>query len=309
MVRFLAGRIAGGAVTLLILVVVVHGLTALTPGDPLAAVLGPSIRHLPADEIARLRSDMGLDRPWPVRLALYLGGLARGDLGTSWRSGRSVAREVGDRLPFTLALTAAALPLAIGIGLVVGVAAAAAARTALDTALTGALVVGSAVPVYWTGLLLLLAFALAWNVLPSGGAGGAAHLVLPTATLALASAAPFARLARASLLEALAAPHVVAARARGLSRAAVLRRHALRNALVPVVTLAGLDLGRMLGGVVFVEAVFAWPGLGRLIVDAIVARDLPLVQGAALAGAAAVILANLAVDLLLWALDPRTRPA
>ena len=307
MVAYLLGRLASGAVAALLLTAVVNGLLSLTPGDPMVALLGPAVRNLPAEQLARLRREAGLDRSWPQHYAHFLAGAWRGDLGVSRRSGRPVAVELRERLPATAVLTLTALPLALALGLTAGVAAAAHARTWLDTLLSAAIVAVAAVPVYWTGLLLLLAFSLALGWLPSSGSGGWRHLVLPAVTLGIASAAPLARITRSSVIDALAEPHVVAARARGLSRRRVLVRHGLRNALVPVLTVAGIDLGRMLSGVVFVEAVFAWPGLGRLMVDAITARDLPLVQGIVLAGALAMLAVSLLVDLAYLRLDPRVR--
>lgn len=307
MVAYLFARLAGGAVAVVLLLVLVHGLVAAAPGDPLVARLGPGVLGVPEAQRERMRAEAGLDRPWPQRAAAYLGAAARGDLGTSHRSGRPVADELRDRLPATALLALTAVALALALGLAVGIAAAAFARTWLDPLLTGALLLGSAVPVYWTGLLLLYAFALVLDWLPASGGGSWRHLALPAVALGLASAAPLARVTRASLLDALAEPHVVAARARGLSRRQVLWRHGLRNALAPVITVAGIDLGRMLGGVVFVEAVFGWPGLGRLAIDAIVARDLALVQGVVLVTAVAVLALNLAVDLAYLRLDPRVR--
>jgi len=306
-VAFLLARLGGGAIAVVLLLVLVHGLVAAAPGDPLVALLGPGVLGVSEPQRERMRSEAGLDRPWPQRAAAYLGAALRGDLGTSQRSGRPVADELRDRLPATAALAAAAVTLALALGLAAGVAAAAFARSWLDPLLTGALLVGAAVPVYWTGLLLLYAFSLALGWLPASGGGSWRHLLLPAVSLGLASAAPLARVTRAALLDALAAPHVVAARARGLSRLRVLLRHGLRNALAPVVTVAGIDLGRMLGGVVFIEAVFGWPGLGRLAVDAIVARDLALVQGIVLVTAVAVLALGLLVDLAYLRLDPRVR--
>ena len=297
MLAYLLGRLAGGAVAIALLTVIVHGLMAATAGDPLVALLGPTVRQLPLEQQARLRAEAGLDRSWPRQAADHLGGLLRGELGSSRRSGRPVTAELRDRLPATVALALAALPLALALGLAVGTATAAAARSWLDTLLSGLLLVGTAVPAYWTGLLLVLAFSLTLGWLPSSGGGGARHLLLPALTLGLAAAAPLARITRSSLLDALAEPHVVAARARGLSGAQVLWRHGLRNAWVPILTVAGVDLGRMLGGAVFVEAVFAWPGVGLLMVDAIAARDAPLVQGIVLVGAATVLALSLIVDL------------
>jgi ABC-type dipeptide/oligopeptide/nickel transport system permease component len=304
---YVLGRLAGGALAVVLVSAAVHALLAWAPGDPLVALLGPAVATIPSAEQERLRAELGLDRPWAAQYAAFLGAAVRGDLGTSRRSGRPVVAELADRVPATALLTALAVPLAIALGLGAGMAAAVWARTWVDVAVTGAVVLASAVPVYLSGLLLLVAFSLALGWLPASGSGGARHLVLPVLTLALASAAPLARMARGSLLDALAAPHVVVAVAKGLPRRAVVVRHALRNAWVPVLTVAGVDVGRMLSGAVFVEAVFGWPGVGRLTVDAIVARDLPLVQGVVVLGAVVVVALNLIVDLTYARLDPRVR--
>ncbi len=308
MLPFVLGRLVSGALAILAVTAVVHALVAAAPGDPLIALLGPAVTALPSAERDRLRAAHGLDRPWAEQYVAFVGRALAGDLGTSRRSGRPVAHELRDRIPATVALTAAALPLAVALGVGAGVAAAAWSRTWLDTLVTGLVVGASAVPVYLSGLVLLLVFSLVLGWLPSGGTGGTLHLVLPALTLALASAAPLARMARGSLLDALAEPHVVVATAKGLARRTVVVRHGLRNALVPLVTVVGIDLGRVLGGAVFVEAVFGWPGVGRLTVDAIVARDLPLVQGVVLLGAVVVVVLNLLVDLAYARLDPRVRP-
>ena len=307
MLPLVLGRLLTGGLAVVFLVVLVQALMALAPGDPLAAVLGPTVRSLPAEEQARLRAEAGLDRPWAERALVSLGVALRGDLGRSWRSGRAVTDELRDRLAATAMLALAALPLSLALGLTIGVAAAALARSWADTVLSALVMVGSAVPVYWTALLLLSLFALTLGWLPASGGGGWKHLLLPALTLGVASAAPLARVTRAALLDALGEPHVPVAQAKGASRARVLVRHGLRNALVPIVTLAGIDLGRMLSGTVFVESVFAWPGLGRLLVDAIAARDVPLVQGVVIVAAAVVVLLSLLVDLLYVRLDPRVR--
>jgi len=307
MLALVAGRLASGVLTLIVLAATIHALVAVAPGDPLVALLGPAALTVPEQEKVRMRAELGLDRAWPTQLASYLSGAVRGDLGTSRRSGRPVAAELVERFPFSLALAAAALPLATLLGIVAGTAAAARARTWVDTVITGLVVTAAAVPAYWTALLALLAFSLALGWFPSSGADSWRHLVLPAVTLAVASAAPLARVTRGAVLDALAQPHVTAAHARGLTSRSVLLRHGLRNAMLPVVTIIGLDAGRLLGGALFIEVVFAWPGLGRLMVDATLARDLPLVMGGVIVGAASVIVANLLVDLAYLRLDPRVR--
>ena len=307
MLTLVAGRLASGVVTLFVLTAAIHALVAIAPGDPLVALLGPAAFTVPEQEKARMRADLGLDRPWPAQVVSYLGGAVRGDLGTSRRSGRPVAAELRERFPFSLALAAAALPLATIIGLVAVTAAAARARSWVDAVVTGAVVMAAAVPTYWTALLALLAFSLVLGWFPSSGAESWRHGVLPVVTLAVASAAPLARVTRGAVLDAMSQPHVTAAHARGLAGRSLLLRHGLRNAMLPIVTVIGLDLGRVLGGALFIEVVFGWPGLGRLMVDATLARDLPLVMGGVIVAAASVIVANLLVDLAYLRLDPRVR--
>lgn len=296
-----------GALALLVVTAVVYALMAAAPGDPVAAVLGVRARTVTSEERERLREQLGLNAPAVERYFTYLLGVARGDLGRSYRSQRAVGAELRDRIPYSLTLAAVAAPLALLLGVAAGVIAAARSRTWLDTLISGMVALLAAVPAYITALLMMLVFALALGWVPATGSSTLAHLVLPAATLALSSAAPLARLTRSSLLDALAEPHVTAARARGLSGLTVLVRHGLRNAALPVVTVAAIDFGRLLGGAVFVEAVFGWPGLGRLLVDATAARDTPLVLGVTIVGAVSVIVLNLLADLAYLRLEPRLR--
>lgn len=267
------------------------GLVLLVPGDPVALALGP---RASAERVALLRAQLGLDEPWPQRFAGFLGRAFTGDLGTSIRGGVPVAQEIGLRLPATLALAAAALALAVGSGVTAGLLAAAAPRA--SRVITGLAALGLAVPVY-----LLAPVAVAGTGLP----GGAAALMLPALCVAVAPAALLARVTRTAVAAAAAEPHVRMARAKGLPTWRIAVRHQLPTALGAVVTLAGLLASALLTGAVFVEVAFARPGLGRLTVDAVLARDLPVVQGVVLVVAVCFLVLNLLVDVALRLLDPR----
>ncbi|MBM3471604.1 MAG: ABC transporter permease [Armatimonadetes bacterium] len=279
----------------------------LAPGDPVRVLLGELGQGASQEEIARLRSTLGLDAPLPVQYGRFVWRAAQGDLGRSLRTGAPVLDEVLARAPFTLVVTVASLGIALAIGIPAGVLSAAYRGSAVDHAAMLLALMGVSLPVFWLGLLLMLVFALALGWLPASGFGTWKHLVLPAVTLGLASSALIARMTRSSLLEVLGQDYIRTARAKGLSGRIVLLRHALRSALIPIVTVVGLQLGGLLGGAVLTETVFAWPGLGRLAVGAIYSRDAPLVQGTILFTAIAFVLINLAVDLLYAMLDPRIR--
>ncbi|MDQ7841418.1 MAG: ABC transporter permease [bacterium] len=279
----------------------------LAPGDPARVLLGELGQGASKEEIARLRSTLGLDAPLPVQYGRFVWRAAQGDLGRSLRTGAPVRDEVLARAPFTLVLTVASLGIALAIGIPAGVLSAAYRGRAVDHAAMLLALFGVSLPVFWLGLLLMLVFSLALGWLPASGFGTWKHLVLPAVTLGLASSALIARMTRSSLLEVLGQDYIRTARAKGLADRTVLLGHALRSALIPIVTVVGLQLGGLLGGAVLTETVFAWPGLGRLAVSAIYSRDTPLVQGTILFTAIAFVLINLAVDLLYALLDPRIR--
>ncbi|MFQ5692817.1 MAG: nickel ABC transporter permease [Nitrospinota bacterium] len=276
----------------------------LVPGDPVEIMLGE--RAQAADREA-LRRSLGLDRPVLEQYVRFLGGLVTGDLGQSLRHRRGVAALVRERLPATLELGAAAMAVAILIALPLGVLAAARPRSWIDHgSMVGALL-GVSIPNFWLGPLLISLFSLRFNWLPPSGRGGLAHLILPALTLGTGLAAILTRMTRASLLEVLPKEFVRTARAKGLGGRAVLLRHGLRNALLPIVTVAGLQTGAVLSGSVITESIFAWPGIGRLTIEAIAARDYPLVQGCVLAIALTYVALNLITDLVYTACDPRVR--
>jgi peptide/nickel transport system permease protein/oligopeptide transport system permease protein len=274
----------------------------LLPGDAVSLMLG---EHATKDAVAALRDHLGLDKPFAVRYVDYVGRVARGDLGRSIQQNRPVAAELADAWPATLQLTVAALVLAAGIGIAAGIVSAVWPNSLFDAGARLASLFGLSMPIFWTGLVLIVIFSLWLNWLPVGGAGTLAHLVLPAVTLALPSVAMVARMTRSAVLDVLGEDYVRTARAKGLAETAVLTRHALRNALIPILTLLGLQSGQLMGGAVLTETVFAWPGLGRLMVKAIFARDFILLQGAVLVFALVFVVVNVIVDLSYGLLDPR----
>jgi ABC-type dipeptide/oligopeptide/nickel transport system permease component len=303
MLIHLTRRAAGSLLALLAVSLIAYLALAATPGDAAAAMAGDSAS---AEQLAAIRAELGLDRSPLARYAVFLVGLVtRGDLGRSLVSGRPVAELVGARLPYTVALALAAVMLAAIIGGLVGTLAALRAGTLLDTALMAGAALGLAVPTFWSGLLLILLFSLHLRWLPVTGAGSPAHLILPAATLALPTAAAVARLVRSGLLDVLGADYVRTAHAKGLTSRRVVGRHVLRNGLIPVTAVLGLQLGHLLGGAFIVETIFGWPGLGRLTVQAIFDRDEPVVLGAVLVAALLYLMANLLVDVAHGWLDPR----
>jgi len=302
--RLALRRLALTLPTILAAATLVFALIHLVPGDPIDVMLGESAQV--ADREA-LRRALGLDRPLPVQYAEFLRGLATGDLGRSLVHGTPVAGLLAARLPATFELTVAALAIAVGLALPLGLVAAARPGTWLDRGSIGFALLGVSMPSFWLGPMLIILFAIDLRWLPVSGRGTWAHLLLPAVTLGLGMAAILTRMTRASVLECLGEDYVRTARAKGVGRGRILARHALRNALAPVVTILGLQFGALLAGTVITETIFAWPGVGRLLIDAINQRDYPVVQGCILAIAASFVLANALADLVnLW-LDPRTQ--
>jgi len=312
--RYLARR-------LLLLVPVLAGVSIviflvlhLSPGDPAEIMLGSQATK---EDLTRLREQMGLNAPLPVQYVHWISQVLRGDLGRSLWMKRPVLPEVLQRLKATLLLTATALVLSTVVGLALGVASAAWPRSLLDRCSAAASLFGASMPSFWLGIVLMVVFALWLGWLPASGmfapygGGGAgdllAHLVLPAVTLAAASVTIVARLTRSTMLEALGQDYIRTARAKGVTEGWVVLRHGLKNALIPIVTVIGVQAGYLLGGAVLTETVFAWPGVGTLMVQGILARDFPLVQGCVLVVALSFALINLGVDLLYAWLDPRIR--
>jgi len=292
--------------TLLGVVTLVFAFLHLVPGDPVEIMLGESAA--PAD-VAALRHDLGLDRPLPAQYARFLVRVAHGDLGQSIAFRAPVAAVIGDRYPATLELAGTAFLLALALAIPLGVLAAARAGSMLDRLTRITSLAGACLPSFWLGPLLILGFSIGLGWLPVSGRGGLLHLVLPAVTLALGMIGVLVRLVRTSMLEALTEDYVRTARAKGTPDWRVVTVHALRNALMPVATVAGLQAGALLAGAILTETIFAWPGLGRLIVEAISARDYPLVQGCVLTIGVSYVSVNLVTDLFYQAIDPRLRDA
>jgi ABC-type dipeptide/oligopeptide/nickel transport system permease component len=275
-------------------------------GDPTALMLPADARP---EDAARLRHAFGFDRPLTLQYLDFLSGLLHGDLGTSLRFQQPALGLVLERVPMTLLLALSGLTFSIVLALPIGIMSAARRGTWIDSLGMSVALLGQSVPVFWLGLMLIMVFAVGLRWLPALGSGGLDHLVLPTISLGLFSAAATARLLRAGLVEVLDQEYVRTARAKGLAEQRVLLGHAIRNALIPVVTMLGLQFGALLGGALVTETIFAWPGMGRLLIQAIYNRDYPLAQAAILWLALIFVAVNLLVDLLYGALDPRIRYA
>ncbi len=302
--RYITSRIFFLLPTLWGVVTAVFLVIHLIPGDPVEAMLGETAM---AAEKEALRHELGLDRPILAQYGVYLAGLARGDLGDSIATRRPVFAEIAARWPATVELAVAALLLAAITAVPLGVLAAARRGGALDSATLFFSLIGAAVPSFWLGPLLIIVFSIGLAWLPVSGRDGAASIILPAVTLGAGMAAILLRLTRSAVLEAAADDYVRAARARGLPERMVYLKHALGNALLPVVTVMGLQLGALLSGAVITETIFSWPGVGRLMIEAIEKRDYPVVQGCVLNIALCYVFVNFAVDIFYAWLDPRIR--
>jgi peptide/nickel transport system permease protein len=305
MYRFLLSRLAATIPVLLGVSFLVFMMLHLVPGDPVKMML--SEFQTSPQQVQLLRSQLHLDEPLPKQYGRYLVNAARGDLGLSIRSKRPVRSEIGENLGSTLQLAVAALLVAAVVGVSLGALAAIKQNTWLDFAPMVLALGGVSMPSFWLGLLLIFLFSLRLGWFPATGGGDLQHLVLPALTLGLGASAIIARLTRSSMLEVLRQDYMTTARAKGLREATVVVRHGLKNALIPVVTIFGLQFGNLLAGTVVVETVFARPGIGRLIVGSILAKDFPVVQGIILLTATTYVLVNLLVDISYGLLDPRIR--
>lgn len=293
-----AGFVVWGAITIMFVIV------RLVPGDPVALLLGPTAT---AAQVAEARAERGFDRPVAVQYVEYLADAVRLDFGDSLRRTGPALDQVLERLPASVLLAGTAVLLAVVVGFPLGIAAARRADRPFDRVVTSLSLVGQSVPGFWLGIVFILVFARTFQVLPSAGYGTWQHLVLPAVTLALPFLSIVTRLARGGLLDVLGEPYVQTARAKGLPERRVVYGHAVRNMLIPVVTVIGLQAGALLGGAVVTEIVFAWPGVGRLLIDAISSRDYAIVQAAVGLIALAFVALNLVVDVLYAYLDPRIR--
>lgn len=299
--RFLAGRLLQAVAVLWGVSTIVFVIVRFS-GDPVALMVP---QGTPADVIAQMRHTLGLDLPLHVQYLRFLAGLARGDLGTSYVQDTLALPLVLQRLPYTIELTVAAFGLALAVGLPLGVAAGIRRGGAFDRLALPLILIGQAMPSFWTGLLLILIVSVRWHLLPSSGSGTLPTLVLPSITLAWLSLATIARMSRSAVLEEAGRDYVRTAHAKGVSPRRVVVAHLLRNAAIPILTIAALDIANLLGGAVITETIFAWPGIGRLAVEAIQARDYTVVQAVVIVGTAVFILTNLVTDVLYGFLDPR----
>jgi peptide/nickel transport system permease protein len=302
--RFLARRVALTLPVLFGVATLVFSLIHLIPGDPAQAMLGESASP---QDVAELRGRLGLDRPLLEQYARFLGSAARGNLGRSLRTDQPVTTAILERMPATVELAAAAMLVAVLLAIPLGIAAAVWRGTAIDYGATTLSLLGVSIPNFWLGPLLAIVFSIQLGWLPVSGRGTWAHLVLPAVSLGAALAAILARMTRATVLEELREQYVLAARARGASRTRAVVRHAFRNSLIPIVTLIGLQFGAVLTGAVITETIFAWPGIGRLLIQSIGFRDYPIVQGCILLIAVTYVGMNLLTDLLYGLVDPRIR--
>ncbi|MDB5028793.1 MAG: binding--dependent transport system inner rane component family protein [Candidatus Eremiobacteraeota bacterium] len=337
MLRFVVDRLVRLVLVLVAITIVSFLFMHAIPGDPIALRLGD---HASAVEIAHLRASLGLDRPWPVQLGLYMAAVAHGDLGQSIFDSQPVAQKLGQYFPATVELTLSAMLFAIVVGIPAGVIAAVRHRTALDALTMSAALLGVSIPVFWLGWILVYLLSVlpsqhGLNLFPISGRiavtyfiparthlvvvdallagnGRAAldalwHLILPAVTLGTIPLAIVAKITRSGMLDVLSSDYIRTARAKGLDQRAVVIRHALRNALIPIITVLGLQTGLLLGGAVLTESVFAWPGVGRLAFEAISNRDMPLINGCILLFATVFVVVNAIVDLLYAAANPRIR--
>jgi peptide/nickel transport system permease protein len=318
--RLLLTRLVQGLLLVLAVVVLNFVLVHAAPGDPVETIAGASGGMSP-ELMAQLRAQYGLDKPLVVQLGVYLGKIASGDLGYSYFFNLPVSSLIGERVPATLLLVLSSVLLAFALGTTLGVLASRKPNGMLSQFITVLSLVGFAAPVFWMGIMLIILFASIWPILPvsgmraiDSGGGGIGdvldvlhHLILPTVTLALVYLAQYSRLARSSMLDVLGADYIRTARAKGLPERVVLYKHALRNALLPVVTVLGLQFGNVLAGAILVETVFNWPGLGRLAFESVLRRDYPTILGLLLFASIVVIVMNLLTDLAYRLIDPRIK--
>ena len=303
MARFLILRVGQSLLTILLVMFVVFAV-ARVAGDPVTLLVDFDTSQADIDQ---LKEELGLNDPLPVQFIEFVIDAARGDFGTSFRTSRPAMKEVLERVPASLQLAGLSLFFALVIAIPLGVLAAVSRGSVIDVIARLFALVGQAAPNFWVGLMLIFFFSVRLGWLPTGGRGGLDHMILPAITLGTAGAASIARLTRSALLDVLNSDFVTMARAKGLPRRTVIFKHALRNAMIPVVTILGLRIGALISGSVIVETIFAWPGVGRLIIQAINVSDFPVVQAAILLTATAVVFANLLTDIAYMFIDPRIR--
>lgn len=302
MLPYVARRIFMLIPTLMAITMISFFIMQVIPGDPARAMAGIEAKE---DDVQAIRKQLGLDRPIIVQYGIFLKNVVQGNFGQSIRSKDDVIKQIWPRFLNTLKLAIAGISLSILIGVMAGVLAASRKNTKVDYAAMGFILLGISAPTFWTGLILIMVFSVFAGWFPAGGTGGLSSLVLPAITLAAPSAAVTARMTRSSMLEVLQMDYIKTARAKGQKEFKVIYKHALKNALMPTITIVGLQFGYLLGGAVLVETVFSWPGLGWLLVDAIFAKDYPVVQAGVIIFSACFVFVNLAVDLLYSYVNPR----
>jgi peptide/nickel transport system permease protein len=303
MTTYFARRLLQSLVVLLGVSFVVFFILHLT-GDPALVLLPPDASP---EDVRRFREAMGFNDPFLVQYGRFLGGALRGDFGQSIRHGESAFHLVAERMPATFELAGAALLLALVLAIPAGIISAVRRNTVLDYVSTVVALLGQSMPTFWLGIMLILVFSVQFHLLPSSGRGTLVHLILPAVTLGLFTTARITRLTRSGMLEVLGQDYIRTARAKGVSNPPVVWKHALKNAAIPIVTIVGIELGTLLGGSVITETIFAWPGVGRLSVQAIANRDYPVVQAAVFLLATTFVVVNLLVDIIYTYLDPRIR--
>ncbi|MET0485635.1 MAG: nickel ABC transporter permease [Candidatus Rokuibacteriota bacterium] len=303
MTTYFVRRLLQSLIVLLGVSFVVFFILHLT-GDPALVLLPPDASP---EDVRRFREAMGFNDPFLVQYGRFLGGALRGDFGQSIRHGESAFHLVAERMPATFELAGAALLLALVLSIPAGIISAVRRNTALDYFSTVVALLGQSMPTFWLGIMLILLFSVQFHLLPSSGRGTLEHLILPAVTLGLFTTARITRLTRSGMLEVLGQDYIRTARAKGVSNPPVVWKHALKNAAIPIVTIVGIELGTLLGGSVITETIFAWPGVGRLSVQAIANRDYPVVQAAVFLLATTFVVVNLLVDIIYTYLDPRIR--
>lgn len=305
MITFIIRRLIALVVVVFGIITLVFLMRVIIPGDPIDTLLFGQPKT--PEVVANMRAEFGLDKPLPVQYFNYILGVAHGDLGKSLTTRRYVIDEIGDRYMKTLTLAVSSLVIGLVLGLLFGTIAARYKNTVIDTGITALSLIGLSLSPIWLGLIMINFFGVQLQILPIIGTGDAAQLVMPALTLGIIQAAIVSRFVRSSLLEVLSQDYIRTATSKGLMRNQVMTRHAYRNAMIPVVTITGLQFGALLGGAVIVENIFAWPGLGQLAVKAIGYRDYPVIQGIVLVAAVTYVLVNLVVDLLYFWIDPRLK--
>lgn len=283
---------------------VVFTIMYFTPGDPAKILLG---ERAPAHEVEALRAEMGLDKPFVIQYINFIKNALRGDLGRSLVTKTPVFKELVSRFPATLKLAAAAVIISIAMAIPIGIISATKQYSIFDMISMLIALVGVSMPNFWQGMMMILLFSITFRILPSSGYGTFLHLIMPALTIGTSSAAIITRMTRSSMLEVVRQDYIRTARAKGLKERVVINRHALKNALIPIITVIGLQFGYLLGGAVLTETIFSWPGVGRLMVDAIRQKDFPVVQGGVLMMALAFSIVNLIVDILYAYIDPRIK--